>query len=75
MLGLGSFRANAQERRPQRVHRADFAPSSDEVFSVALQFYEYDRGLPLAPRTVEAWEEDAVAVYSFPNHPARHPHG
>lgn len=53
--------AAAQERPQQREHRADFAPVTDEVFEVMEQFYAYDRGLPLAPRIVESWEEDGIA--------------
>lgn len=59
LLGVGGV--HAQEFPQQRVHRADFEPSSDEVFSIVRQFYDYDRGLPLDPRTVESWEEDSVA--------------
>lgn len=57
-LGSGAY---AQERPAQRDHRTDFRPASAEVFEVVRQFYDYDRGLPLAPRTVEAWEEGGVA--------------
>ena len=59
--GCGTGSAVAQQRPQQREHRADFTPVTDEVFDVVEQFYSYDRGLPMAPRTVEAWEEDGIA--------------
>ncbi|NNE48125.1 MAG: alpha/beta fold hydrolase [Rhodothermales bacterium] len=60
ILAFSPGEAYAQELPPQQVHRADFAPSSDEVFGVVRQFYDYDRSLPISPRTVESWEEDAI---------------
>lgn len=61
LVALGSGTVQAQQRPAQREHRADFQKTSDEVFEVVTQFYNYDPGLPLAPRVVEAWEEDRVS--------------
>lgn len=57
--GLGSIAlAAALDAQPaQQVHRRDFAPASDAVFQVALQFFDQDASQPLAARTVDRWEE------------------
>lgn len=60
VMGFGAVRANAQEFPPQSEHRAGFSPVPEEVFDVLTQFYDYDRGIPLAPRVVEGWEEGGV---------------
>ena len=61
LLWCGVATATAQQRPQQQEHRTDFSPTTDEVFEVLEQFYAYDRGLPLAPRIVESWEDDGIA--------------
>lgn len=61
LLGLSAVPVQAQQRPQQREHRAGFTPSSEDVFRVVEQFYDYDRGIPLSPRIVESWEEDGIA--------------
>ncbi|GAB5537338.1 MAG: hypothetical protein Rubg2KO_35870 [Rubricoccaceae bacterium] len=59
-LLLWGCNALAQERPQQREHRADFQTAANEVFDVVEQFYDYDPSLPVAPRTVESWEDEGI---------------
>jgi pimeloyl-ACP methyl ester carboxylesterase len=58
-LTPGPF-THAQEFPDQEVHRRDFVPIGDEIFSVITQFYDFDDVLPLDVRTIEEWEEDTA---------------
>ncbi|MBT8399221.1 MAG: hypothetical protein KJO98_01995, partial [Rhodothermia bacterium] len=52
---------DAQDLPPQRDHRVRWIPSSDDMYSLVKQFYDYDQSMPKSPRAVESWEEDAIA--------------